>query len=55
MPELTIQRIGYIVEIMSNSFGTAEHHITLCLRDEADNLVTQATLPSKVASKETLK
>ena len=53
--QLKWQRIGYIVEIMSNSFGTSEHHITLCMRDEGDNLVTQANLASKVESQEVLK
>nr|XP_031861447.1 uncharacterized protein CI109_003051 [Kwoniella shandongensis]KAA5528519.1 hypothetical protein CI109_003051 [Kwoniella shandongensis] len=48
-------RVGYIVEIMSTSFATKEHHITLCLRDEADNLVTQNNLPSKVYNHDVLK
>ncbi|KAK8844114.1 hypothetical protein IAR55_006908 [Kwoniella newhampshirensis] len=48
-------RVGYIVEIMSTSFSTKEHHITLCLRDEADNLVTQNNLPSKVYNHDVLK
>jgi hypothetical protein len=49
------QRINHVVEIMSTSFGTKEHHITLCLRDESDNLVTQNNLPSKVINHDTLK
>ncbi|KAK6906154.1 hypothetical protein I203_100138 [Kwoniella mangroviensis CBS 8507] len=48
-------RVAYIVEIMSTSFGTKEHHITLCLRDEADNLVTQNNLPGKVYNHDVLK
>ncbi|RSH95186.1 hypothetical protein EHS25_000272 [Saitozyma podzolica] len=48
-------RINHVVEIMSNSFGTKEHHITLCLRDEADHLVTQSNLPSKVINHDALK
>ncbi|KAL7421273.1 hypothetical protein Q5752_004158 [Cryptotrichosporon argae] len=47
--------VGRVVEIMTNAFQAPEHHITLALRDEEDNLVTQATLPAKVASKEILK
>jgi len=30
------------------AFDTKEHHITLCLRDEKDHLVTQATLHDRV-------
>lgn len=48
-------RITYIVEIMAASFATEEHHITLCLRDEEDNLVTQNNLPSKVYNHNVLK
>ncbi|WWC63902.1 uncharacterized protein I303_106507 [Kwoniella dejecticola CBS 10117] len=48
-------RVAYIVEIMSTSFATKEHHITLCLRDEADTLVTQNNLPSKVYNHDILK
>ncbi|WRT69192.1 uncharacterized protein IL334_006176 [Kwoniella shivajii] len=48
-------RVAYIVEIMSTSFSTREHHITLCLRDEADHLVTQNNLPSKVYNHDVLK
>ncbi|ALO68970.1 hypothetical protein CNF00450 [Cryptococcus deneoformans JEC21] len=48
-------RITYIVEVMAASFATEEHHITLCLRDEEDNLVTQNNLPSKVYNHDTLK
>ncbi|WVF65412.1 hypothetical protein IAT40_000139 [Kwoniella sp. CBS 6097] len=48
-------RVAYIVEIMATSFASQEHHITLCLRDEADNLVTQNNLPSKVYNHDVLK
>ncbi|KIR28517.1 hypothetical protein I309_02441 [Cryptococcus deuterogattii LA55] len=48
-------RISSIVEIMAASFAIEEHHITLCLRDEEDNLVTQNNLPSKVYNHDTLK
>ncbi|WWC91077.1 uncharacterized protein L201_006018 [Kwoniella dendrophila CBS 6074] len=48
-------RVAYIVEIMSTSFATKEHHITLCLRDESDTLVTQNNLPSKVYNHDVLK
>ncbi|WVR08927.1 hypothetical protein IAU60_005986 [Kwoniella sp. DSM 27419] len=48
-------RVTYIVEIMSTSFATKEHHITLCLRDESDVLVTQYNLPSKVYNHDVLK
>jgi hypothetical protein len=40
---------------MAKSFGAPEHHITLALRDENDNLVTQTNIGAKVSSKETLK
>lgn len=40
---------------MAQSFDATEHHITLCLRDEADRLVTQSKLSSKVAKGEILK
>ncbi|WWC72975.1 uncharacterized protein I206_106939 [Kwoniella pini CBS 10737] len=48
-------RVAYIVEIMSTSFATKEHHITLCLRDESDTLLTQNNLPSKVYNHDVLK
>ncbi|ODN81097.1 hypothetical protein L202_03192 [Cryptococcus amylolentus CBS 6039] len=48
-------RVAYIVEIMATSFATEEHHITLCLRDQEDNLVTQNNLPSKVYQHDVLK
>jgi engulfment/cell motility protein 1 len=40
---------------MATSFGTTEHYLTLCLRDEEDHLVTQSTLASKVLNEATLK
>lgn len=40
---------------MAASFAIEEHHITLCLRDEEDNLVTQDNLPCKVYNHDTLK
>ncbi|ORY33129.1 hypothetical protein BCR39DRAFT_521383 [Naematelia encephala] len=48
-------RIAYVVEMMAAAFGTKEHHITLCLRDEGDVLVTQNNLPSKVSDHNVLK
>ncbi|TXT13206.1 hypothetical protein VHUM_01607 [Vanrija humicola] len=51
-PDASILRV---VEIMASSFGAPEHHITLALRDESDNLVTQSNIAAKVQSKETLK
>nr|ODO03704.1 hypothetical protein L204_00040 [Cryptococcus depauperatus CBS 7855] len=48
-------RVAYIVEIMSTSFVTEEHHLTLCLRDQEDVLVTQNNLPSKVYNHDVLK
>jgi hypothetical protein len=49
------QRLGYIIEVMAQSFQASEHHITLCLRDENDHLVTQSNLALKVKSREVLK
>lgn len=40
---------------MAQSFQASEHHITLCLRDENDHLVTQSNLALKVKSREVLK
>ena len=40
---------------MTTSFNAEEHHITLCLRDEQDRLVTQINLLSKVRNREALK
>lgn len=40
---------------MAASFAIEEHPITLCLRDEEDNLVTQNNLRSKVYNHDTLK
>ncbi|ODO06045.1 hypothetical protein L198_01274 [Cryptococcus wingfieldii CBS 7118] len=40
---------------MATSFATEEHHITLCLRDQEDHLVTQNNLPSKVYQHDVLK
>ena len=44
-----------MVEMMAAAFPAKEHHITLCLRDETDGLVTQNNLPSKVYNHENLK
>lgn len=49
------QSILRVVEIMAKSFNAPEHHVALALRDESDNLVTQANIAEKVASRETLK
>jgi hypothetical protein len=40
---------------MTKSFGVSDLHITMALRDENDNLVTQHNIAAKVQSKETLK
>ena len=37
------------------TFNASEHHITLCLRDDNDRLVTQSNLGSKVGEHATLK
>jgi len=40
---------------MTSAFVAKEHHITLCLRDEYDGLITQTNLPSKVINRDNLK
>lgn len=40
---------------MATSFAAKEHHITLCLRDNTDRLVTQSNLASKVRDHTELK
>ncbi|ORX39155.1 hypothetical protein BD324DRAFT_618673 [Kockovaella imperatae] len=48
-------RVAKVIEVMTTTFGASEHHITLCLRDEADRLVTQGNLATKVADHAALK
>lgn len=49
------QRVSVVVEMMASAFNAKEHHITLCLRDESDRLVTNGNLKSRVANKADLK
>ena len=44
-----------VVEMMATAFETKEHHITLCLRDENDRLVTTNNLKNRVTGKIDLK
>ncbi|RXK38189.1 hypothetical protein M231_04563 [Tremella mesenterica] len=48
-------RVQYVLEMMATAFQTKEHHITLCLRDENDILITQNNLPSKIYNHDNLK
>lgn len=41
--------------MLSAAFATTEHHITLCLRDDEEVLVTQGNLASRVAEKAVLR
>jgi hypothetical protein len=41
--------------MMATAFGTKEHHITLCLRDDSDRLITDSNLKHRVIGKMDLK
>lgn len=41
--------------MIATAFETKEHHITLCLRDESNRLVTTSNLKHRVTSKSELK
>jgi engulfment/cell motility protein 1 len=45
------QRASVVVEMMATAFGAKEHHITLCLRDDGDRLITNSNLKQRVMSK----
>lgn len=50
-----IQRASVVVEMMATAFGAKEHHITLCLRDDGDRLITNNNLKQRVMSRVDLK
>jgi engulfment/cell motility protein 1 len=41
--------------MMATAFEAKEHHITLCLRDESDRVVTTNNLKHRVSGKSELK
>ena len=49
------KRVSVVVEMMATAFATKEHHITLCLRDESERLVTNGNLKNRVNGRAELK